>query len=281
MHASGPEGDKDNKDVTELEFSGATIRYIPQGIDKIFSNLTCLRIESCRLKVITRDVGLENLEKLLVWSNQLRSLPHDLLAGMRNLQEISFFDNKIEIMSSRILKPIMNNNLRSINFKNNTRIDAFYRPGFEGSTESIHELMMIIDEQCNMKKFVPSSSDFTIFVQEVSSRKEYQVHKYVLAAQSAFFASAFKSNSPLHKSGKMEIREFSSTTVSAFLRYIYTGSLPVEVNCVELFTMATKYKAESLKVLAEEMVMRILDVENAQEIFNLAHSFKAHDLKVH
>lgn len=199
---------------------------------------------------------------------------------MHKLKEVSFFDNKIEVMSSRLLKPIINNDLVSVNFKNNTRIDAFYRPGKCGSVESLQELMKLIDNQCHFEKFAPASSDFTIFVQEVSSMKEYHVHKYVLAAQSEVFANVFNSDSPLHKSGKMRIKEFSSTTVSAFLRFIYTGVIPIDVNAIELFTMATKYKVESLKLLAEEMVMRVLEGENAQEVFNLAHSFKCHDLKV-
>lgn len=63
------------------------------------------------------------------------------------------------------------------------------------------------------------------------------------------------------------------------LEYLYTGNLPQEVNAMELFAIASRYKVKSLIPAAEEMVMRIIDQANALEVFNLANQYHAIDLK--
>jgi hypothetical protein len=68
------EQESSGKDVTAIEFSCARMLYVPQGIDKFFKSLSCLEIENCGLKTLSRDdlFGLESLKVLLVRSNKLR-----------------------------------------------------------------------------------------------------------------------------------------------------------------------------------------------------------------
>jgi BTB/POZ domain len=152
-----------------------------------------------------------------------------------------------------LLKPLLaNHELLYVDFRANTKIDAFFRPSYKGSVNSIEELMAIIDNTCSNEGFIAQHlSDFTIFVQEVSCKKEYRVHKSVLASKSPIFENIFKNDSAIHRAGKMQFNEFSSTTVSAFLRFLYTGFVQQEVNAIELFKMAAKYKVDSLMVIGE------------------------------
>ncbi|CRK97256.1 CLUMA_CG010652, isoform A [Clunio marinus] len=117
-----------DKDVEAINFEGTTVKYFPQGLDEIFPNLKAVFIENCGLKSITqRDLmGLENIEMLRCDNNKITSLPNNLFQNMNKLIEISFNGNDLQFMSSEVLRPILKNGLKSIDFSGNRSINAAY-----------------------------------------------------------------------------------------------------------------------------------------------------------
>lgn len=119
---------KTNADVQFLCFQNADVNYLPRGLNLIFPNLISLEIYNCGLKEISRKdlIGLRQLRSLSVHKNELTSLPYDLFVDKPNLKKIFFKDNKIEFMSSKLLEPIIKNDLEFVDFLNNPRIDEFF-----------------------------------------------------------------------------------------------------------------------------------------------------------
>jgi Leucine rich repeat len=161
---------KTNDDVKSLYIDAKIVHFIPKGLDLLFHNLTELWIISCSLKEISQvDLkGFEKLECLSLSLNKLKSLPDDLFDNKPHLKEIYFNGNQLEFMSSKLLEPIMKNRLRTVEFKGNTKINAFL--GF-GSAKSIEELMKIIDEECT-KPVVTQNSSILKKKQEMSNQHE-------------------------------------------------------------------------------------------------------------
>ena len=133
--------------------------YVPRGFSKLFPNLVELHIEKGSLKTICqRDLdGLNNLELLSIEQNELTTLPDDLFRNTLKLKNISFSQNKIEFVSSKLFEPIMKNNFQYINFRWNRKIDVFYHPQISYNMNKIHvssvaELMDIIDAKCSKPK---------------------------------------------------------------------------------------------------------------------------------
>lgn len=85
-------------------------------------------------------------------SNELTSLPSDLFVDMLNLKVISFGENKLEFLTSKLLQPIIANGHEFVDFRGNASIDAFYATEkwkMTGSIE-IEKLLEIIDTNCKI-----------------------------------------------------------------------------------------------------------------------------------
>jgi hypothetical protein len=209
---------------------------------------------------------------------------------MQNLKRIDFFCNKLEFVSSQLFKPIMNNVLTCVNFINNTKIDAIYGPGL--SKTSLDNLMRIIDEKCKKPIVVNSrveliedlargfenlwiSGRLSDFVIKVGS-KEFPVHRMVLSVHSSVFAEIFEKD---EQSKEMIIEDLSAEVVEDFLRFLYTSKVSENVNAMDLFAIAAKLNVQRLKLISENLIIKSLDQENAQKVFNLAHVYKSEKLK--
>jgi BTB/POZ domain/Leucine rich repeat len=231
---------------------------------------------------------LEGLERLHLNKNELHSLPSDLFIGMSKLKKITFRDNKLEFLSSKILEPISGNNLKIVSFRQNTKINAFLLPG-ERNVETVQELMDVIDEHCkrpvkemdelhirNFSNLVKEMwetkifSDFTIIVGEAES-KEFAVHKCVVASQSSVFATIFKNEMKEKKVGKMTIDDFTADVVEGMLEFLYTGQSNNESNAMDLFAIAAKYDIATLKTDCEKLIICNIDEFNALEVFALGY----------
>jgi Leucine-rich repeat (LRR) protein len=140
---------KTSNDVRSIFFRG-TVNFVPRGITDIFPNLIGLAIQNCALKSVCREDFSEftNLKNLMLGSNELTTLPENLFQDMPLLKYISFYNNQIDSMSSRMFKPIINNEITFIDLQKNTKIDALYCPDEPKSVQSVEELMKIIELVC-------------------------------------------------------------------------------------------------------------------------------------
>jgi Leucine-rich repeat (LRR) protein len=286
---------KSNKDVEDVWFHDTVVEYFPRGLEIIFPNLNKLNIINCGLKTISQDDlrGLENLTVLSFIRNQLKSLPSNLLAKMRNLKRINFRDNKLESINSKLFKPIMNNGLTYVEFRNNTNINAFYDPENSGSVASLEELIGIIVTKCEQQieknprsKFMDEfmrgfenlwiSGRLSDFVIKVGS-KEFPVHRNVLSVQSSVFAEIFEKD---EQTKEMIIQDLSAEVVEDFLRFLYTGELSDDVNAMDLFAISAKLNVEHLQTIYVDMMIESLVQTNAEKFFDLAHKYKSEKLKM-
>jgi BTB/POZ domain len=288
-----------NNDVTGIFFKTSIVHYFPKNLHKVFPNLNALSIDNCGLKEISREdlIGLEKLEDICLPQNKLRSLPHDLFEGMVNLKEITFNENKLEFLRSKLLDPIAVNGIIRLDFRGNTKIDAFYQPGKIKSVGSLQELMKIIDKNCEPPKderedfaqgFVvgfkelwtsKDFSDFTIIGGFTGSPKEFAVHKNVLGTQSSVMLATLKNDLKEAQTGKMEIDDFSAEAVEAMLKFMYTGKIEDESIAMDLHAIAQKYDVELLKQRTEKIILHNLTEDNALDIFGFAHLHNSDKIK--
>lgn len=283
---------KRNEDVKALWIKEAVVEYFPRGLHKIFPNLTAISILNCGLKTICRKdlIGLENIEHLFLGGNILKSLPSNIFMNMPKLRRISFFNNKLEFLSSQFLKPIIDNGLVWLDFESNTNIDVSFGQGHPKSLRSLEQLMHIIDSKCGKplgeefnftKKMMTGCEElwltgkFSDFIIKCGTR-EFRVHKWILVNHSPVFAAMFDKD---EDSSEMTVEDLSAEAVENFLIYLYTGEVSFRMNSLEVFALATKLEVSEMKLIAQDIIIDDLDELNAYKIFAFAHKYEAEDLK--
>lgn len=103
------------EDMNELLFIGGTnegkLESFPLGLNKVFPNLTVLGVYYHDIDSISLEdlKGLENLRTIEISGCQLKSLPSNLFENMEKLKNIYFSRNKLESISSDLLKPVLAN----------------------------------------------------------------------------------------------------------------------------------------------------------------------------
>lgn len=282
-------------DVEGIMFSNTVVECFPKGLFVTFPNLIFLKIERCGLKRISqRDlIGLENLKTLHLVGNQLKSLPNDLLTRMKKLERISFAANKLENVSSLLLKPLSTNGLLFVNFERNTNIDAVFWIHHSGCLGSVEQLMEVIDAKCLKpieagkeekfhEKFADAFkelwatgrySDVVVFV----GTKKFLLHRFILGIQSSGFAEVFENDVQGRKA--VELKDPLESPVEEFFRYFYTGEIPDDINAIKMFALAVKFNVAELKTICEERILDELDETNALEVFTLGHHHNLADFK--
>ncbi|CRK99780.1 CLUMA_CG013088, isoform A [Clunio marinus] len=299
---------KSDKDVEGICFTNTTVNYFPQGLNKIFPNLKTVQVHNCGLKSITRRdlIGLENIQELSCYHNKITSLPDNLFRNMKKLIDISFFDNELHCMSSELLMPILKNDLKFVDFRENRSIDVAYchsifkQDVYGNKIDSIYNLMAMIDEKCdepmkdeqaqtNTQQKDYKTEDFKEFwttgrfsdITIVTDTEKFKVHKVVLAVQSSVFTSIFEDKMKDRPSDEFKMKNINSEVVKIFLKFFYTDEVKKEENSnlPELFSLATKFKVENLMSVVEKMIINNLNVDNAIEIFELACRFNCDGMK--
>lgn len=296
--------DKSDQDINEISFDNIyhklTVKYFPKGMKQIFSNLTSVKIHDCELKEITKNdfEDLQQLEKLSLKNNKLATLPSDLFENMPWLISIEFNGNKLKFFSSKVVKPLMNNELELIDFRGNISIDSFYGPKIRGGVRTVEELMRIINKNCTkqrkeancwkaahtvkMSKGFASLwesgnlSDFTIIV----GLRKFRVHKTVLSIHSPVLAGMFGQAENIEKE-EMNISEVNSEGAYDFLRFLYTGDLPDLNNAMFVFALAAKLEVNELSLICEQIICEdVLSDSSAYDIFMLGQNFNSETLKL-
>ncbi|OQV23256.1 putative Protein roadkill [Hypsibius exemplaris] len=118
-------------------------------------------------------------------------------------------------------------------------------------------------------------SDVTLDV----GKREFNVHKAMLAARSPVFDNMF-SNPDNVTSNHYVITDVTSRGMKELLYFIYTGHIDKTENIVEeVLEAAQKYQVSQLQAICESLILRELQVDNAVKTLILAHESKAQQLK--
>lgn len=289
--------EKTDSNVQYLRINDQSIEVFPRNLQKHFPNLKFLTVARCGIKKISKEdfIGIRSLEAMDLAGNLLTSLPDNLFADMRKLRKIYFNGNKLEKLSSKLLKPI-EGTLEDGNFRNNVRINSFFDKNTPGLND-LTKFKAIIDEKClppepvieeatacdcehellgKLAEFRASGvfTDFTIKVRG----KEFKVHKCILAAQSSVFREIFKSESVEASKTFTNIKNFSSKAFECFLDFFYSSGIDDTVT-LELFELASEFDVQKLKAKCVARISNTMDESKALEVFNLGHQHKSDELK--
>lgn len=292
------EAKKSDRDVDLLYIHYQRINFIPRGFTENFGNLRSLKITSCDLRELIRDdfIGLDFLEEINFSSNSITFLDDDLLADMLKLKIISFSENEIIYVSSKLISHL-DSQLKIADFSSNVIVDCSYNSdsinsvsfkeflnqmdsGWMESRESAVQvesfgkgLAAKFEGLWDSKRF----SDFTI----IADAKEFQVHKSVLGIQSPVFSEMFADNSS-DAQAQLTLDGFSSGAVEEFLAFLYTGTIPnatpEETNATDLFRLASKYEVPQLKEISQKIILNNIDDLNPLEIFVLGDEHNEQNL---
>ncbi len=112
--------------------------------------------------------------------------------------------------------------------------------------------------------------------------KEFDCHKFILAAQSSVFDTMFSNKENLEvKQGVVSIKDMEPEELEALLKFVYTGEFDDEMKpfAKALLAAGDKYDVKDLVALVEDELIRTLNLENAIDIFLLAHIHNVQDLR--
>lgn len=282
LYSSSQKEDKTKiwDDVKEIIFAGSyshgILKSIPPDISEVFPKLTRLSFDSQGFNSISRDdlKGLEKLEMLSFAHCELKSLPGNLFENMKNLKEISFYNNKLGDVGSSLLKPIIGNGLEWVDFQHNNNIDAYFSKQEEGGI-SLQRLVILFDTQCSTQASL-QAPDFTIITKDYN---KIAVHKFVLKLSSAVFTAMLEHETQENIEDCLMIEDFEPEAVQDFFTFLYTGYIPSEENAMELLALADMYDIPELKLMSEKIITKNINNSNAHEIFSFAHLYSLMDLK--
>lgn len=120
-------------------------------------------------------------------------------------------------------------------------------------------------------------SDVTFVVEG----RDFYAHKIALLAASDAFRAMFEGAYRESAAGaKIEIPNIRFAVFEAMMQCIYTGDLEVEAELAhELLQAADQYLLEGLKRLCEGSIASRLSVENVTQVYELAESYRAPQLR--
>ncbi|KAJ8680832.1 hypothetical protein QAD02_016619 [Eretmocerus hayati] len=121
-------------------------------------------------------------------------------------------------------------------------------------------------------------SDITFVI----NKQKLQMHKSILSTRSVVLAAMFDNNFKEKVCNTVHIEDQSFEVMREFFRYVYCAKVnDIENYMVGLLMTANKYEVEGLKLLCEQSLIKSLKIENAVEFFDLAHRYRAKNLKSH
>jgi len=184
-------------EINGISFVRSSLKYLPHGLANLFKNIHYLNFDNCNVMAISKEdlKELPHLKSLQVADNHLTSLPGNLFIYSRNLEEISFYGNRIATIGRNLLEPL--EKLEIADFRNNFTIslchahdDSSFR-----SNCTLEELKDHIKTICvfefesdkasvmnDIEKLLSTETlkDFKVVIDET----EFRVHKIVIAARS-------------------------------------------------------------------------------------------------
>lgn len=266
--------------IKYLELSKGKVQFLPRGFPNIFPNLISLSITGCGLEKITASdlLGLEILTDLKLDENKLISLPSDLFVNMKSLERISFKNNEIRYLTSKLFDH--SEKLKFANFQGNKAIDVKFSQD-SPTFNSIEQLKGTIESCClppieertsttdQLFTELWESKKFSDFIIEVGL-KEFQAHRCVLGLQSSVLAATLDSDMEEAKNNRLKIVDFSAEAVEHFLEFLYTGKLEDRLNALEVFGLSVKYDVKNLQMLATDLIMDSINESNVVVVLGFA-----------
>ena len=138
--------------------------------------------------------------------------------------------------------------------------------------ESTTSLVKDLASMYNDKEF----SDMRI----ICGSEVFHVHKFMLCARSPVFKGILSHENLETREGKIVIPNTHHTLVSAMLKYMYTNKVEkIEEVAAELISLADMYQLLELKIMCEDALGLMLNVENVLDYLILADRFGASQLK--
>ncbi|XP_055345281.1 speckle-type POZ protein-like [Paramacrobiotus metropolitanus] len=113
-------------------------------------------------------------------------------------------------------------------------------------------------------------------------RKEFAVHRAVLAAHSSVFAAMFENNMKEKLSGQCDIKDIDGSVLEALIKFAYTCA-PLELPAADLpvlYDAADKYDMHDLRVRCEEEMVGAINVDNALQYLLYAKERRLQDLQM-
>jgi hypothetical protein len=113
-----------------------------------------------------------------------------------------------------------------------------------------------------------------------TGKKEFKVHKVILASQSPVFRKMFEVDMEEKRSGLLTITDLSPAVVSDLVAYFYTGTAPnIHTLTKDLLNAAKKYELSRLHTLCENELKKRVCVANVIEMIFVADLYEALSLK--
>ncbi|KAM0064529.1 putative chromatin remodeling & transcription regulator BTB-POZ family [Helianthus debilis subsp. tardiflorus] len=122
----------------------------------------------------------------------------------------------------------------------------------------------------------PTFSDVTFLIEG----KRFYAHRICLHASSDAFRAMFDGGYKEKDAKDIEIPNIRWDVFELMMRYIYTGSIDVNMeNALDLLTAADQYLLEGLKRLCEYNIAQDILVDNVSLMYDLSEAFNAMSLK--
>jgi hypothetical protein len=249
--------------------------------------LKAVEISGCGLREVSKEnlAGLEDLEVLILESNQLTSLNDDLFENNRKLTHISFRNNMLGKLSSDLFDPIASDQLVYVNFLGNLDIKAVYNRDQEESI-SFNELMESIEDNCSNEDSLSRSAfdvdfsdsqmesdDETLMLDEnqVITLNGFNFFKEIAVDQSPVLAADIEKDVT-----DFQFEGFSNTAILNLLNYLHGSERWNNGDVCGTLKLA-------IQLQITEMVLKLLENsvnnDNIQEILKLGLEMNTDALK--
>ena len=96
--------------------------------------------------------------------------------------------------------------------------------------------------------------------------EDFGSHRLILSVRSPVFAAMFSSGMKEVETGQVHIEDVDLETFLKFLKFLYTGTLETSSMSRELFTIADRYRVETLMELCRPTT-ETADIGNIIETF--------------
>ena len=131
-------------------------------------------------------------------------------------------------------------------------------------------------KRLNMQRRQNYLCDITLVAKEGN---EFKAHRNVISAASPFFSKLLNSDMREKEEGVIRFEEISESILGVILKFIYTGSIKVNIeNAMNLIMAADYLLLESLKVIAGRFLEKKMSTDNCISTFHFAEKYRCEEL---